>query len=314
MNRRELLLTIGGAALAGSASVQAETATPALGPPPGDLLKAWAAKAESLIPELLEATQSPVNLVRAVAAPGAPLRFRMETESPASALEKRELRRGDSVIVDFEGHRTGYLSFRLATEGREPDAPVRLRFTFGEVPTDVAEPFYPYKGELSEAWLPDEVINVDYLPQSVRMPRRYAFRYVKIEVVDTSPEFRIRIENLRAHAVTSAGALPPPLAGETPLARRIDEVAMATLRDCMQTTFEDGPRRDQRLWVGDLRLQALTNYHTFRQNDVVKRCLYLFAGLPRKDGLVAACVFEEPVARYGGLHIVDCAALSNVAL
>jgi len=65
----------------------------------------------------------PVNLVRAVATPEAPLRFRMEPEAPASALAARQLRRGDSVIVDFEGHRTGYLSFRLATEGREPDAP-----------------------------------------------------------------------------------------------------------------------------------------------------------------------------------------------
>ena len=230
-------------------------------PPPAEQLKAWAAKAESLIPTLLETEQLPVNLVRAVAAPESPLRFRMETESPASALAGRQLKRGDSVIVDFEGHRTGYLSFRLATEGREPDAPVRLRFTFGEVPTDVAEPFYPYKGELSEAWLPDELINVDYLPQAVRMPRRYAFRYVKIEVLDTSPEFKIRFEDLKAHAVTSARGVPAPLTKETPLMQRIDAVSIATLRDCMQTTFEDGPRRDRRLWVGDLRLQALTNYH-----------------------------------------------------
>jgi alpha-L-rhamnosidase len=148
----------------------------------------------------------------------------------------------------------------------------------------------------------------------VRMPRRYAFRYVKIEVIDTSPEFRIRIENLRAHAITSVRNLPAPLANASPLAQRIDAVAIATLRDCMQTTFEDGPRRDQRLWVGDLRLQALTNYHTFKQNDVVRRCLYLFAALPRPDGLVAACVFEKPAPRYGGLHIVDYAALFNVTL
>jgi alpha-L-rhamnosidase len=316
MNRRELLLTIGGAAIAGSASTQAETAAaqPLAPPPAGDLLKAWAARAESLIPELLETEQLPVYLVRAVAAPEAPLRFRMEREAPASALASRQLRRGDSVIVDFEGHRTGYLSFRLATEGREPDAPVRLRFTFGEVPTDVAEPFYPYKGELSEAWLPDELINVDYLPQAVRMPRRYAFRYVKIEVLDTSPEFRIRFEDLKAHAVTSARGVPVPLTKETPLMQRIDAVSIATLRDCMQTTFEDGPRRDRRLWIGDLRLQALTNYHTFKSNDVVRRCLYLFAALPRADGLVAACVFEKPAARYGGLHIVDYAALFNVTL
>jgi hypothetical protein len=313
MNRREVLVAVGGATLMGVAhgAIAQQSAAP---PPAADVLKAWLDKAESLIPALVETDQLPVNLVRAVAAADSPLRFRMEPLAPAAALAGRVLRKGDSVIVDFEGHRTGYLSFRLETEGREPDAPVRLRFTFGEVPTDVAEPLYPYRGELSEAWLPDELINVDYLPQAVRMPRRYAFRYVKIEVLDTSPEFRIRFEDLKAHAVTSVRGMPAPLAKETPLMQRIDAVSIATLRDCMQTTFEDGPRRDRRLWVGDLRLQALTNYHTFRQNDVVRRCLYLFAALPRADGLVAACVFEKPAARYGGLHIVDYAALFNVTL
>jgi alpha-L-rhamnosidase len=318
MNRRELLIVVGGAALPAAVSPSLSLANALDSPTQSSTdpaaLARWKQQAEALMPKLVETVQSPVSLVRAVAAPGSALRFRMEREAAAEDLASRHLKRGDSVIVDFEGHRTGFLSFHLATEGRDPDAPVRLRLTFGEVPTDVAEPFYPYEGELSEAWLPDEVINVDFLPQSVRMPRRYAFRYVKIEVVDTSPEFRIRIEKLRAHAVTSARTMPAPLTNGTALARRIDEVALATLRDCMQTTFEDGPRRDQRLWVGDLRLQALTNYHTFRQNDVVKRCLYLFAALPRDDGLVAACVFEKPAPRYGGLHIVDYAVLFNVTL
>ncbi|HUQ09324.1 MAG TPA: hypothetical protein VM146_03340 [Steroidobacteraceae bacterium] len=312
MNRREVLLVGAGMAAAPFAvSVAADTGASTTDP---HSLERFRRQAQALVPALVEIEQSPVSLVRAVAAPDVPLRFRMEREGPAGDLAQRELKRGDSVIVDFEGHRTGYLSFHLATEGRDPDAPVRLRLTFGEVPTDVAEAFYPYRGQLSEAWLPDETINVDFLPQSVRLPRRYAFRYVKIEVIDTSPEFRVRIEKLRAHAVTSARTMPQPLVKETPRARRIDEVAIATLRDCMQTTFEDGPRRDQRLWVGDLRLQALTNYHTFKQNDVVRRCLYLFAALPRPDGLVAACVFEKPAPRYGGLHIVDYAALFNVTL
>jgi alpha-L-rhamnosidase len=314
MNRRELLIVASGAAAAAATPVLLAAQPGAVSSTDPAVLERWKQQAEALIPRLTETEQLPVSLVRAVAAPELPLRFRMEREAPAAELAKRELKRGDSVIVDFEGHRTGFLSFHLATEGRDPDAPVRLRLTFGEVPPDVAEPFYPYKGQLSEAWLPDEVINVDFLPQSLRMPRRYAFRYVKIEVIDTSPEFRIRIEKLRAHAVTSVSAVPEPLAGETPLARRIDAVAIATLRDCTQTTFEDGPRRDQRLWVGDLRLQALTNYHTFRQNDVVRRCLYLFAALPRADGLVSACVFEKPAPRYGGLHIVDYAVLFNVTL
>jgi alpha-L-rhamnosidase len=30
--------------------------------------------------------------------------------------------------------------------------------------------------------------------------------------------------------------------------RRIDTVSLRTLRNCMQTVYEDGPRRDRRLW------------------------------------------------------------------
>jgi alpha-L-rhamnosidase len=119
---------------------------------------------------------------------------------------------------------------------------------------------------------------------------------------------------VRARALTSATGTPAPLATGSELVRRIDEVSIATLRDCMQTTFEDGPRRDQRLWVGDLRLQALANYATFQRNDLVKRCLCLFAALPREDGLVAACVYEKPRPLYGGIHIFDYALLFNVAL
>jgi len=316
MNRRDVLLLMGASAMAAAAldlgEVEAQTDHPRA--KAGEPVKGWADKAEALMPRLTETEQRPLSLVRAVAAADSPLRFRMEPEAPAADLAKRVLKKGDSVIVDFGGHRTGYLSFRLETEGREPDAPARLRFTFGEVPTDVAEPLYPYSGQLSSAWLPDEVVNIDYLPQPVRMPRRYAFRYVKIEVLDTSSGFGVRFEDVKAHAVTAARVTPPPLTGDSELMRRIDDVSMATLRDCMQTTFEDGPRRDQRLWVGDLRLQALTNYVTFKQNDVVQRCLYLFAAFPREDGLVAACVYEKPKARYGGIHIVDYAALFNVTL
>src|SRR3954464_13146282 len=122
MNRRELLVTMGGAALVGaaSASPEAAAAQPPTSPSLGDPLAAWAAKAESLIPQLLETEQLPVHLVRAIATPEAPLRFRMAADAPASALAGRQLRRGASVIVDFEGHRTGYLPLRLAPEGREP--------------------------------------------------------------------------------------------------------------------------------------------------------------------------------------------------
>src|SRR5687767_12675271 len=121
MNRRELLITVGGAAAASALpAARLDAAEPVDSTDPGALAR-WRTKAESLTPELMETEQLPVSLVRAVPAPDAPLRFRMEREAPAAALSARQLKRGDSVIVDFEGHRTGFLSFHLATEGRDPD-------------------------------------------------------------------------------------------------------------------------------------------------------------------------------------------------
>ena len=143
------------------------------------------------------------------------------------------------------------------------------------------------------------------------MPRRYAFRYVKVEVIDTSPNFGIRFFDTKAIALTSASKQPAALPAGTPdWVVHVDQIALATLRDCMQTTFEDGPRRDQRLWIGDLRLQAQASYVTFPNHDLVKRCLYLFAGLPREsDGFLPACVFEKPTPSTTDTFILDYAAL-----
>jgi hypothetical protein len=77
----------------------------------------------------------------------------------------------------------------------------------------------------------------------------------------------------------------------------------------MQTVFEDGPKRDRRLWMGDLRIEALCDAATFRNFDLVKRCLYLFAALPFEDGMVSACVYEHPAPICGRNLLLDYAAL-----
>jgi hypothetical protein len=275
----------------------------------------WLAIAESLKPPLRRTPVSPAGIVRIAADPTQFLHWRAERVSPPEALSERLLRRGDSAIIDFGRHLTGHLSFSIAGEGRGVDAPARLKLTFGEVPAEVAQPFDPYQGALGRAWLQDEVINLDVLPAVIEMPRRYAFRYVKLEVVDTSPNYAVRIGKMHATALSSAGDDPPPLPDTVPaLLRQIDRVSIATLRDCMQTVFEDGPKRDRRLWIGDLRLQALTNYATFRSSGLVKRCLYLFAAFPREDGLLPACVFEDPEAHRGHEYIIDYAALYAAAV
>jgi len=306
MNRRSFLQV---AALATVAPAFAwGAASPLAGNP--ETLRRWLRIAEQLKPQLHETIRTPLNLVRPIADTARFLQWQMEPVSPVAGLTQRLLRDGDSFILDFGEYLTGHFSFSLTAEGRGVDSPARIKLTFGEVPAQVAEPYDHYHGGLCRAWLQDEVINIDVLPATLQLPRRYSFRYVKVEVVAVSPNYGVRFDQISATALTSAGQNQRPLPANTPeLLQRIDAVSLNTLRNCMQTVFEDGPKRDRRLWIGDARLQALANYDTFQNYDLVKRCLYLFAGLPRADGLVAACEFETPKPLRGHEYIIDYAAL-----
>ena len=100
---------------------------------------------------------------------------------------------------------------------------------------------------------------------------------MKIEVLDVSSKFDLIIEEAKAVALSSADdSRLSAYHSENKELEQLDRIACNTLHDCMQKVFEDGPKRDQRLWMGDLRLQALANYETYQMNDMVKGCLYLF--------------------------------------
>jgi alpha-L-rhamnosidase len=239
--------------------------------------------------------------------PSASFQCRAVHQNTIDELSRLEWGKGDEFILDFGTHRAGYFTFHLATQGTNVDAPVRLKLTFGEVPYDVTEDLHPCKSWISTSWVPDEMINVDWCPTDVDMPRRYSFRYVRVQVLDTSVKFKVLFQTIRVRAVS---AVDPnievaSLRLKESLLNTIDTVSILTLRDCIQTTFEDGPRRDRRLWLGDLRLQALTNYCTYRNYPLVRRCLYLFAALPLDNGALPACVFERPVAKAASDYIVD---------
>lgn len=252
---------------------------------------AFLAKAEALAPALLQKEVRPAGTVELL-----PNGEDFAARTVERGFERsRPLGRGDSVCLDFGGHWVGYVSFRLTPVGSPPDAPAWLRLRFGEIPYEIAADLSDYQGEVSRSWIQEELIHVDVLPAQVRLPRRYAFRYLQITALDTSPKYRVVVEGVVCTAVTSGDrAAVPPLKTGDPELIRLDEVALKTMEDCMQLVFEDGPKRDRRLWIGDLRLQALTNYVTFRNNDLVKRCLYLFAALTQNEGRVGACLFMEP--------------------
>ena len=129
----------------------------------------------------------------------------------------------------------------------------------------------------------------------MKLPRRYAFRYMEIEAIDTSLKWQMVVEDVYCTSVSSVRMEDvKPVESDDEIIRKLDRVSLRTLHNCMQSVFEDGPKRDRRLWLGDLRLQALANYETFHNMDLVKRCLYLFAGQTKDNGQVSACLFTEP--------------------
>lgn len=275
----------------------------------------WLRKAAEAMPELRRTERHPAAVVRSVADTSAFQGWRMEYVESVEALYGSSLKERQSVIVDMGRHMTGYFSFRIDHTGMPADAPIRLRLTFAEVPAELNTPFDPYPGGLSRAWLQDETVTVMRLPAEVRIERRVACRYVKIEVLATS-YFDFRIGGITLEAVTSASGEAPQLAaGTDPMIRRIYETGLETLSECMQTVYEDGPKRDQRLWIGDLYLESLANACSFRNHSLTRRCLYLLAALADEDGWLHATVYEypEPEPQYNQ-HTMDYSLLYGVAL
>ncbi|MEH7084108.1 sugar hydrolase [Neobacillus drentensis] len=251
--------------------------------------------ADQLKPKLNETIVKTASIVKMKADTDIIHGWKVETVAPGTFLADSEYGKNDSFVLDFGDHQVGYLSLKIRPAGSPPDAPLKLKLTMGEMPVEMAEPFENYSGWLSSSWLQEETIFVDVLPAVISLPRRYSFRYVKFDIIDTSPKYRVVFENVECRAVTSANisAVKKSLHQDEEL-QKIDEISIKTLADCMQDVFEDGPKRDRRLWLGDLRLQALANYETFGTNDLVKRCLYLFAGVPDNKGKVPANVFVAP--------------------
>lgn len=247
-------------------------------------------KADSLKPRLFTAEVSVRDTVR----------FHIDESGEyvrESVLDYRErrLKKGDVLCLDFGTHLVGKVKLKFGYEGSHPDAPVWLKLQFAERPCELFEDAESYNGWICMGWIQQEQIHIDILPTSLELPRRYAFRYLQITVLDVSRKFALKLEKAVCEESTSADeSNRTAFMNDSTRLVHLDTVACRTLRSCMQGVFEDGPKRDRRLWLGDLRMQALVNYETYRNYDLVKRCLYLFAGSTLDNGRIGACLFTEP--------------------
>ncbi len=230
-------------------------------------------------------------------------------------LSARPLRRGDQVLLDFGRHLVGRLTLALSTLGSHQDAPAFIQLDLAEAPGELTEKAEEYRGWLSRSWIQQERLHLDRLPAEIELPRRYAFQYARLTVLDTSPKYQLAVKGARCRTESAADwANVRPQQFQDDELKRIWEASLRTLADCTQDVLEDGPKRDQRLWLGDLRLEALTSYVSFRSLNVIKRCLYLFAGTRFPDGRMAANVFTEPEPAADDTYLMDYALLYPVVL
>jgi alpha-L-rhamnosidase len=271
--------------------------------------KRWLAKASEITPKINRYEMHPLTTGKVNQSSKSFFGWEYIADSKLEEGQLIGFEKSNEIILSFGEHIVGYFNFDVELIGPSAGGPLRVKFIFGEIPSEIAEPFDPYTGSLSRAWLQDEIITLEQLPQTVKLTRRYAFQYVKIVIEAISFDYQIRLKNIKCDCVTSADPhiekyLLKTLSTDLQI---YDEVSLRTLKNTMFETFEDGPKRDKRLWLGDFALLAGTNYLTFNNFDLVKKCLYLFASKIKDDGRMPACIYTKPTVHTGTEYIVDFA-------
>ena len=279
------------------------------------LQEGWLEKAEAARPPLTTTIHHPVAEVRIVPDATAFQGYRAEPLATLPDLYSKSFKEKKEVVVDFGEHLVGTVTIKIRDLVGMQDAALRFKATFGEVPSDLALPIEPYTGSLSRGWMQDFVFDIMY-DGIYTLPRRITARYMKLEAIGTSIYSDFCIDTITFAATTSAGTSQLRLAESTPqVFRDIARVCENTLRSSMQGVFEDGPKRDQRLWMGDLYLQALANTASFREHRLTKRSLYLLAGLANPDnGLLYSNLVEYPQPRAQKTFFVDYALSYTLTL
>ncbi|MDF7638609.1 hypothetical protein PT285_04245 [Lactobacillus sp. ESL0791] len=215
------------------------------------------------------------------------------------------LTKGTTLVLDLGQYYVGHFRLQFTTAGSYPDAPalVNLRYceTQAELTCSAA-----YQGWLPEGWIQEETVKITDFPATFTAKDRTACRYLKLTVIATSEKYGLRLKKCDFRAQTAADfKLPEEKADKDLQLMRIDQLAQITLQNCMQGVFEDGPKRDRRLWLGDFRIQSLCASDLQTDFAIIKHCLYLFAGTQTSAGNIAADIFAYPRLVPDDLFMLD---------
>lgn len=275
----------------------------------------WLNKSRQYLPVLQVKTKAPFQTARLIDDKDSYQHVKAVKVSDVNSFYGSSLKSDkNDVVLDFGEHVTGRVQFTVHSN-IPAHAPVRLKIKFAEVPAEMAARFETYEGSLSKAWLQEEIITLYTMPDTVLLPNRYAFRYMKFEIMTSASDMDFFVSDVKCFSTTSAKTdLFKDGTMKDPEFQSISKISVKTLEECMQTVFEDGPKRDRRIWVGDLKLQALANYYSFGNFDLVKRGLYLYASTAAENGLVYGTLFEKPQPHPQKHFPIDYCLLYNTVL
>ena len=128
----------------------------------------WLAIAEQCKPALNVTEVPPVSIVEAEEDPAAFQGWKYVPVASPDSLCEMNFKQMRTVTLDFGRHITGHLVLRLKTLGDVMDAPVRLKFFFGETPGEMNVPLDPWRGSLSRAWMQDETVTMYAADRDIR--------------------------------------------------------------------------------------------------------------------------------------------------
>ena len=124
------------------------------------------------------------------------------------------------------------------------------------------------------------------------LPRRLGLRYLQFHF--TRFNRPIRLDYLGLLPTELPLAETGAFASSDALADRIYDVGRRTLELCMHEHYEDCPWREQSLYAGDGRNQALYGYYAFGNYDFAAACFDLLGRGLRPDGMLELTAPAKP--------------------
>ena len=204
-----------------------------------------------------------------------PLGFVKDEKGKLTATADGENCDGLYFLFDLGGETTGYLSFSASVP-----SDTEIIVGFGEHAENGRVPCLLGPRNFCLRFIAKEGKNNFFLPY-----RRLGLRFLQVHVYSKTAT----LENVGiVPSEYPLSVRPCPVSDER--LKKIYDVGIKTLKNCMHTHYEDCPWREQALYCLDSRIQILCGYYAFREYRFPRASLSLIArSFRERDSLLELC-------------------------